>query len=248
MFFLFESGLFSWIVELLKTWRGLFGYLEHAGSFPQPLSEEDEAKYLDLLKAGDSSAGTILVERNLRLVAHVVKKFSNADTDIDDLISIGTLGLMKAIKTYDSEKGTKLATYAAKCIENEVLMSLRQSKRTKREVYLYEPIGVDKEGNEVTLIDVLRSDPDDISDYVGHRFDKARLEEAMQTLDFKERIVLEMRYGLKGCKRKTQKEIAKLLGISRSYVSRIEKKAVVHLASQFNSKQTGANTRNGCAV
>ncbi|HHY39463.1 MAG TPA: RNA polymerase sporulation sigma factor SigK [Clostridia bacterium] len=238
----------TWLLDLIRGWRWLVGSIENASSFPQPLSEEDEAKYLRLLRQGDRTAGNILVERNLRLVAHVVKKFGNTDTDVDDLISIGTLGLMKAINTYDPEKGTKLATYAAKCIENEILMSLRQAKRARKEVYLYEPIGTDKEGNEITLMDVLRSDPDDVSDCVGCRFDKARLEEVIKTLDKKERQVIEMRYGLRGQKRRTQREIARLLGISRSYVSRIEKKAVGRLAREFELAETEAKTRAGCAM
>lgn len=248
MFASLGLNVLTWLVDLIRGWRWLVGSIENTSSFPQPLSEEDEAKYLRLLRQGDRTAGNILVERNLRLVAHVVKKFGNTDTDVDDLISIGTLGLMKAINTYDPDKGAKLATYAAKCIENEILMSLRQAKRAKKEVYLYEPIGVDKEGNEITLMDVLRSDPDDVSDCVGFRFDKVRLEEVIKTLDKKEREVIEMRYGLRGQKRRTQREIARLLGISRSYVSRIEKKAVGRLAREFELTETEAKARAGCAM
>lgn len=165
--------------------------------------------------------------------AHDFKKFDNTGEETDDLISIGTVGLIKAIGTFKPDKGTRLATYAARCIENEILMHLRSLKRTRGEVSLYDPIGVDREGNEITLIDVLGSDPDVVPDLVGKRLDESKLREKLRRLGGKERQVLELRYGISGGARKTQREIARMLGISRSYVSRIEKKAVLKLCKEL---------------
>ncbi|WP_420834791.1 RNA polymerase sporulation sigma factor SigK [Symbiobacterium thermophilum] len=211
----------------------LAGFVANSGTFPQPLSEEEEAKYLSRLQNGDEEARAVLIERNLRLVAHIVKKFDNTGEDVDDLISIGTVGLIKAIGTFKPERGTRLATYAARCIENEILMHLRSLKRVRGEVSLYDPIGVDREGNEITLIDVLGSDPDVVPDLVGKRLDESKLREKLKKLGGKERQVLELRYGIAGGPRKTQREIARMLGISRSYVSRIEKKAVMKLCREL---------------
>ncbi|WP_375221142.1 RNA polymerase sporulation sigma factor SigK [Symbiobacterium thermophilum] len=211
----------------------LAGFVANSGTFPQPLSEEEEAKYLSRLQNGDEEARAVLIERNLRLVAHIVKKFDNTGEDVDDLISIGTVGLIKAIGTFKPERGTRLATYAARCIENEILMHLRSLKRVRGEVSLYDPIGVDREGNEITLIDVLGSDPDVVPDLVGKRLDESKLREKLKKLGGKERQVLELRYGISGGPRKTQREIARMLGISRSYVSRIEKKAVMKLCREL---------------
>jgi RNA polymerase sporulation-specific sigma factor len=205
------------------------GYLTNSSTFPQPLSESEEADCLRRLREGDEEARSILIERNLRLVAHIVKKFDNTGEEVDDLISIGTVGLIKAIGTFKPDKGTRLATYAARCIENEILMHLRTLKRVRGEVSLYDPIGVDREGNEITLLDVLGSDPDVVPDLVGKRLDESKLREKLTLLCPKERQVLELRYGIAGGPRKTQREIARMLGISRSYVSRIEKKAVTKL-------------------
>jgi RNA polymerase sporulation-specific sigma factor len=213
---------------ILQAFLLMTGHISGSNTFPQPLSEADEAKYLKRLAGGDQTARDVLVERNLRLVAHVVKKFDNTGEDIDDLISIGTIGLIKGIKTFNPEKGTRLATYAARCIENEILMYLRSAKRVRAEVSLYDPIGVDREGNEITLLDVLGADnPDVVPDQVEGKFEEARLREKLGSLEGKEREVLQLRYGLGSTReRKTQREIAWLLGISRSYVSRIEKRAL----------------------
>ncbi len=218
---------------LLLGWRFLAGCLGQS-SFPTPLTEEEEAKYLALLEKGDETARSVLVERNLRLVAHIVKKFDNTGDDTDDLISIGTLGLIKAINSYDKSKGTRLATYAARCIENEILMHLRATKRARREVFLHDPIGVDREGNEITLMDVLGTDGDTVPELVGSRFEVRRLLDTIGVLDRRERRVLELRYGLGGGPRRTQREIARILGISRSYVSRIEKRAVSRLLKELS--------------
>lgn len=219
--------------------RGLMlvaGYVSNSSTFPQPLPEDEEARYLARLQQGDEEARAVLIERNLRLVAHIVKKFDNTGEETDDLISIGTVGLIKAIATFKPEKGTRLATYAARCIENEILMHLRSLKRTRGEVSLYDPIGVDREGNEITLIDVLGSDPDVVPDLVGRRLDEVQLREKLKRLGGKERQVLELRYGISGGPRKTQREIARMLGISRSYVSRIEKKAVSKLCRELTEE------------
>lgn len=211
------------------------GFVANNNAFPAPLSEQEEAQYLSRMRNGEEEARNVLVERNLRLVAHICKKFDNTMEDVEDLISIGTIGLIKAINTFDPEKGTRLATYAARCIENEILMFLRSTRKTRSEVSLYDPIGVDREGNEITLIDVLGSDPDVVADLVGSKFEEKKLREKLSKLHGKERKVLELRYGLSNGIRKTQREIARMLGISRSYVSRIEKKAVSKLYKELFS-------------
>lgn len=222
------------VLALLKGLSALAGHLWSSNTFPQPLPEKEEAEWLRRLKQGDEKAREILVERNLRLVAHICKKFDNTGEDVDDLISIGTLGLIKAIKTFDPGKGTRLATYAARCIENEILMHLRATKRSRTEVSLYDPIGVDREGNEISLIDVLPDTADEIAEQVGKKFQARSLWSQLKNLTPKERQVLEMRYGLLSGIRKTQREIARMLGISRSYVSRIEKKAVSKLGKDMS--------------
>ncbi|MGE5629291.1 MAG: RNA polymerase sporulation sigma factor SigK [Solirubrobacterales bacterium] len=213
----------------------LTGYVTGSSSFPQPLSEEEEELYLKKFKEGDLHSKSVLIERNLRLVAHIVKKYSYPGKEVDDLISIGTVGLIKAIDSYNIGKGTRLATYAAKCIENEILMLIRNNKKIKNEVYLQDPIGIDKEGNIISLIDVLSSDDDSIIEIVENKIQTKKLYSKINTcLTDRERKVVEMRYGLAEGNQKTQREIAKILGISRSYVSRIEKKAIKKLHQEFN--------------
>jgi RNA polymerase sporulation-specific sigma factor len=214
----------------------LVAYVTNGNSFPQPLDEKEEEAYLEKLKQGDLLAKSILVERNLRLVAHIVKKYSYPGKEVDDLISIGTVGLIKAIDSFDISKGTRLATYAARCIENEILMLIRNNKKTKGEVYLQEPIGIDKEGNEISLMDVLSSDDDSIIEVVENKIQVKKLYSKIDScLASREKLVIEMRYGLLDGKPKTQREIAKLLNISRSYVSRIEKRALKKLFKELNS-------------
>jgi len=210
------------------------GYVSNPNSFPQPLTPEEEQKYMEMYKNGDEEARNILIERNLRLVAHIVKKYNSYGNDIDDLISIGTIGLIKAITTFDNLKGTRLATYAARCIENEILMQIRSNKKTQNEVSLQDPIGVDRDGNEITLIDVVGNEADSVLDEVELKMQVKRLYNKMQdVLKKREKTVLELRYGLLNGSGKTQREIAKMLGISRSYVSRIEKKAIKKLSKEF---------------
>jgi len=200
--------------------------------FPKPLSPVEEAKLLAEMQEGDERARNVLIEHNLRLVAHIVKKFENTSNEADDLISIGTIGLIKAINTYRVDRNTRLATYAARCIENEILMHLRSTKRLRGEVMLQDPIGSDKEGNEITLMDILSSD-EDVGETVELRIEEERLLRKMDKLGKREKEVLELRYGLNGGPRRTQREISKRLGISRSYVSRIEKKAISKLHEEM---------------
>jgi RNA polymerase sporulation-specific sigma factor len=203
-------------------------------SFPKPLSANEETDMLELCMEGSKEARDILIERNLRLVAHIVKKYNTADKDIDDLISIGTIGLIKAIDTFDTDKGIRLATYASRCIENELLMMLRSGKRQAKEVYLYEPIGADKEGHEINLLDIIESTDMDIIEEIELQNNVKRLYELVsKVLTKRERDIIEMRYGLNMREEVTQREIALKIGISRSYVSRIEKKALKKLREQF---------------
>jgi len=195
-----------------------------------PLSDKEEEHYLSLFENGDITAKNVLVERNLRLVAHIVKKYTIGGNSTDDLISIGTIGLIKAVNTYSSKKATRLATYAAKCIENEILMSIRTGKKSKLEISLNEPIGTDKDGNEISFNDILGTDPDAILDDINFKIQAKQLYKAVSSvLNDRERIVIVKRYGLDGEESKTQREVAKILKISRSYVSRIEKKAISKL-------------------
>ena len=208
-------------------------------TFKQPLSKEAEAYYLKRSKQGDPEARNILVEYNLRLVAHIVKKYNNFERDTDDLISIGTIGLIKAINTYDIEKGNRLVTYASRCIENELLMMLRQERKCSKEFSLYEPIGTDKEGNEINLLDIVESNTCDITDHISLEEDINHLYEAIKkSLSSRELKVLTLRYGLFGQKPLTQREIATKMNISRSYVSRIEKKALIKLKKSMISSSS----------
>lgn len=231
-------GLLSFLAFLINEIATLTAYISN-DSFPKPLNKKEEEEYLKKMQDGDSRARRILIERNLRLVAHMIKKFEQTGEDQEDLISIGTIGLIKAINTFNYKKGTRLATYAARCIENEILMHLRAIKKTKNDVYLQEPIGVDKEGNEIALIDILGSDADMVLEQVEKGLLQTRLYKVIKTLKKRERAVLMMRYGLPNGIRKTQKEVARHLGISRSYVSRIEKKAVQKIAEEFKKTEAG---------
>lgn len=225
---------FAIIFESINKIFFLLGHVSSPNSFPQPLSVEEELKYLDMYKNGSEDARNILIERNLRLVAHIVKKYSSTGNENDDLISIGTIGLIKAISTYDMEKGTRLATYAARCIENEILMQIRSDRKIQSEVSLQDPIGVDREGNEIALIDVIGNDIDSVIDEVELKILVKKLYNKMKSvLKSREKTVLELRYGLTNGATMTQREIAKILGISRSYVSRIEKKAIKKLSKEL---------------
>lgn len=220
------------VTALIKGTLCLFAYI-HNQVFPHPLEEAEEARCLRDLKAGSEEARNTLVEHNLRLVAHVVRKYESSGEDMEDLISIGTIGLIKAIKTYNDERGVKLATYSARCIENEVLMYLRNTRKLKQEVSIYEPIGYDKEGNEISLLDVLTTD-NEIIDVVEMKMQEEKVRDKIDVLTRRERQVIEMRYGLFNGLKETQRDIAKKLGISRSYVSRIEKRALKKLIREIS--------------
>lgn len=208
-------------------------------SFPAPLTSSEEKYYFQKYTEGDLQAKHILIEHNLRLVAHVIKKYQSSDDDIEDLISIGTIGLIKSVMTFNSEKGNRLATYASKCIDNEILMYLRSKKKTNKEVSLYEPLGIDKEGNEIQLYDIIETNEDDASDRIVLKQNIQKLYEELESLlTPRERLVLKMRYGLYNGEEYTQREVARQLGISRSYVSRIEKSAIQKLRSSFFTSQT----------
>ena len=203
-------------------------------TFPKPLTAREEREYLERYKEGDEEARSILIERNMRLVAHVIKKYQNTDYDTEDLLSVGTIGLIKVVNTFNQDRGPRLATYAARCVENEILMLFRANKKYSREVSLYEPIGVDKDGESVTLVDVVEMDNREILDTIILSQDVKELYDAYdKCLKDNEKMVIRLRYGLFGLQEKTQREIAQMLGISRSYVSRIEKKAIEKLRQEI---------------
>lgn len=223
------------IAYLFKQIWLLVSYVKN-NAFPQPLSEEQEKQCLDLMATGDQAARNKLIEHNLRLVAHIVKKFENTKEDTDDLISIGTIGLIKAIESYSVGKGTKLATYAARCIENEILMHLRGLKKTRKDVSLNDPIGQDKEGNTISLIDILKSQNKDIVDEISLTLESKKIYGSLHVLDSREKEVIIDRFGLDNHQELTQREIAEKLSISRSYVSRIEKRALMKLFNEIYRK------------
>ena len=203
-------------------------------TFPKPLSAREEKEYLERCNEGDQLARDVLIERNMRLVAHVVKKYQSPDYDMEDLLSVGTIGLIKAVNTFKVDKGSRLATYAAKCVENEILMLFRASKKLSKEVSLFEPIGVDKDGEAVSLVDIIEMENKETIDTMILKQDVKELYEAFDSsLSDTEKTVIRMRYGLFRGKEHTQREIAAQLGISRSYVSRIEKKALEKLKGEF---------------
>ena len=211
------------------------GYIQSNNLFPEPLTSEEENMYLDKFMNGDEEARNILIERNLRLVAHVCKKYSGTNIDNDDLISIGTIGLIKGLNSFKKDKGVRLATYASKCIDNEILMYLRNIKKIGAEVPLNEPIGKDKDDNEISLMDILVNDERSIEDEIDLKMKiKIMYEKIKEILKGRERTIIELRFGLDGNKPKTQNQIAKMLGISRSYVSRIETKAIGKLAKEIS--------------
>lgn len=224
------------LAGLLQGFLLLVSYIRNGKIFPEPLSPEEEEKYLREMKAGSDIARNILIEHNLRLVAHIVKKYDTAHTDNEDLISIGTIGLIKGINTYDKNKNTKLATYAARCIENEILMHLRSTKKLNQEMLLQESIGSDREGNEITLLDILETKDDSVISKVERMINEEKLYSKLDLLSTREKKVIQLRYGLLDGKQLTQREVASILGISRSYVSRIEKKAVEELSKLFNEQ------------
>ena len=221
-------------VIFLQSAFFMLGYIQSGNLFPEPLSTEEEKEYLHRMAEGDEEARNILIERNLRLVAHISKKYSSGNTEMEDLISIGTIGLIKGINSFNLDKNIRLATYAAKCIENEILMYLRSNKKLNAEVFLDEPIGKDKDDNVVTLQEVLENNEKNIEEEVDLKLKiKALYEKMKKVLKLREKTILELRFGLGGKEEKTQIEIAEMMNISRSYVSRIETKAISKLAKEI---------------
>ena len=206
-------------------------------SFPQPPSAKEEKEYLKKCKEGDWQARNQLIERNMRLVAYIAKKYQQSGVEMEDLISIGTIGLIKGVDSFREDKKIRLATYCARCVENEILMYLRSVKKTARDVYLFDTIGSDKEGNEINLFDVLEYEEEDIADRLTRKEHIGKLEQYMeQTLTPREKEILCLRYGIQAKEQKTQREIAEIYQISRSYVSRIEKKALLKLREVFQAE------------
>ena len=224
---------FSLLMKIASAVYYFALHVKGAGAFPPPLSAEREAELLEKSRNGDNDARNELIEHNLRLVAHIVKKYYNTGADQDDMISIGTIGLIKAVSTFNTDKGIHLATYASRCIENEILMFFRNQKKTAQDVFISDPIDTDKDGNTLTLIDVI-ADKSDIADEIDTKIKVEKLRVILPVcLTERERLIIEMRYGLCGREELTQREIAKKLNISRSYVSRIEKSALEKLRKQF---------------
>ena len=217
-----------------------FGYygLSITNSFPQPLNSKEEFELFEQFKNGNSEARNILIERNLSLVAHIAKQYTGPNIEQEDIISIGTIGLIKGINSYKGDKGVKLATYVARCIENEILMHLRSTKKLSQEISLNDALGQDKEGNEITFIDVIENSEVSVEDQIDLKMKVKRLyQKISEVLQDREKMIIELRFGLNGKEAKTQNEIAKMLGISRSYVSRIETKAINKLSQEFEKWQ-----------
>ena len=207
--------------------------LSGGGSFPKPLSAAEEREYLRRYAQGDQEARDVLIERNLRLVAHIIKKYYTQSADQEDLISIGTIGLIKGISSFDPEKGARLATYAARCIENEILMFLRKTSKLRLEVSLDEPLKTDWDGNELLLSDVLGTRPDTVSINLDQEIEREILRDALEHLGAREKRIIMLRFGLGGQRERTQKEVADLLGISQSYISRLEKRILNRLHTEL---------------
>lgn len=225
--------MFELLFRLIHELMFLAGYVGNSNAFPKKLSAEEERRYLELFKNGDMEARNMLVEHNLRLVAHIAKKYSN-EYNADDLISVGIIGLIKGINTFNPEKNSKLAAYISRCIDNEILMFLRSTKKLSNEISLDESIGTDKDGNALTIADIIPAENEDIVESISVKNDIKKLYGIMEKVLKRSEIdIIIKRYGLGGAERRTQKEVAAELGISRSYVSRIEKKALKKLAEEF---------------
>ena len=231
---MFLGGVIGGFLSFIGSGTFAVGYIANNSLFPEALSSEEEKKYIQMMSKGDEEARNILIEHNLRLVAHVCKKYANSNVDQDDLISIGSIGLIKGINSYDVHKNIKLSTYISKCIDNEILMYLRTTKKLNSEVYLEDPIGKVKDDNTITLKEILENDDKPIEEEIELKLRIKKLYEKIKSsLQERERTILELRFGLNGAEPQTQHEIAKEMGISRSYVSRIETKAINKLAKEI---------------
>lgn len=224
----------SRFVSKFKAFAGHVYYIGGNDALPPPLSKEEEDKLVQDLVSGNESIRAVLIERNLRLVVYIARKFENTGVNVEDLISVGTIGLIKAVNTFDPEKKIKLATYASRCIENEILMYLRRNSKTKTEISFYEPLNIDWDGNELLLSDILGTDSDVVYNFIEDEVDKQLLVIAMGKLNHREKEIVELRFGLNGFQEKTQKEVADMLGISQSYISRLEKRIIKRLKKEIN--------------
>ncbi|MCM3632232.1 MULTISPECIES: RNA polymerase sporulation sigma factor SigE [Paenibacillus] len=209
-------------------------YIGGSEALPPPLTREEEEYLLQRLPTGDEAVRSMLIERNLRLVVYIARKFENTGINIEDLVSIGAIGLIKAVNTFDPEKKIKLATYASRCIENEILMHLRRNNKTRTEVSFDEPLNIDWDGNELLLSDVLGTENDTIYRNIEEQVDRKLLQKALEKLSDRERVIMELRFGLADGEEKTQKDVADMLGISQSYISRLEKRIIKRLRKEFN--------------
>ncbi|NEU03829.1 RNA polymerase sporulation sigma factor SigE [Clostridium sp. ATCC 25772] len=229
------------MVEKVSSFLGKFKFLKNniyyiggSDALPPPLTKEEEEELVRQLVGGDENIRATLIERNLRLVVYIARKFENTGVNVEDLISVGTIGLIKAVNTFDPEKKIKLATYASRCIENEILMYLRRNSKIKTEISFYEPLNIDWDGNELLLSDILGTENDIVYNLIEDEVDKQLLLLAMDRLNDREKEIVELRFGLNGCNEKTQKEVADMLGISQSYISRLEKRIIKRLKKEIN--------------
>ena len=226
--------LLNRILEKLGLFRKKLHYVGGSDALPPPLAKAEEEELVNKLKAGDEKVRSTLIERNLRLVVYIARKFENTGVYVEDLISVGTIGLIKAVNTFNPEKQIKLATYASRCIENEILMYLRRNNKIKAEISFYEPLNIDWDGNELLLSDILGTENDTVYNLIEDEVDKQLLFIALKNLNDREKEIVELRFGLNGCNEKTQKEVADILGISQSYISRLEKKIINRLKKEIS--------------
>ncbi|MDD6772183.1 MAG: RNA polymerase sporulation sigma factor SigE [Inconstantimicrobium porci] len=229
----FLSRLINKVVCKLKIYTNKVYYIGGSDALPPPLSKEEEDELVSKLVDGNNSVRQILIERNIRLVVYIARKFENTGVGIDDLVSVGNIGLIKAVNTFDPDKKIKLATYASRCIENEILMYLRRNAKVKAEISFYEPLNIDWDGNELLLSDILGTENDTVYNFIEDEVDKQLLFLAMKNLSEREKEIVKLRFGLFGVKEKTQKEVADMLGISQSYISRLEKKIIKRLKKEM---------------
>lgn len=227
-----------WLINRIlckfKLLRRNLHYVGGSDALPPPLSKDEEEELVSKLNSGDESIRSTLIERNLRLVVYIARKFENTGVYVEDLISVGTIGLIKAVNTFNPEKKIKLATYASRCIENEILMYLRRNSKVKAEISFYEPLNIDWDGNELLLSDILGTDNDTVYNFIEDEVDKQLLLMALKSLNDREKEIVRLRFGLNGTMEKTQKEVADMLGISQSYISRLEKKIIRRLKKEIN--------------
>ena len=225
---------FNKLICKLKLFRKKLYYVGGSDALPPPLSKDEEEELVNKLNDGDEKTRSTLIERNLRLVVYIARKFENTGVYVEDLISVGTIGLIKAVNTFNPEKKIKLATYASRCIENEILMYLRRNSKIKAEISFYEPLNIDWDGNELLLSDILGTENDTVYNLIEDEVDKQLLVMALKSLNDREKEIVRLRFGLNGTREKTQKEVADMLGISQSYISRLEKKIIKRLKKEIS--------------